>query len=54
MRERRHNTSAGKDIGAAATELVPPVAIRRPVTTVHHGIARTDDYAWLAPTTGSR
>jgi oligopeptidase B len=24
-----------------------PVAERRPVTTLHHGIAKTDDYAWL-------
>ncbi len=25
----------------------PPVAEKRPVTDVRHGIARTDDYAWL-------
>ena len=25
----------------------PPVANRRPVRTVHHGIARIDDHAWL-------
>ncbi len=25
----------------------PPVAERRPATTVHHGIQRVDDYAWL-------
>ena len=31
-----------------ATELPsPPVAERRPVTTQHHGIRLTDDYAWL-------
>ena len=33
---------------ALATELPsPPVAERRPVTTQHHGIRLTDDYAWL-------
>ena len=25
----------------------PPVAARRPLTTVHHGHVRTDDYEWL-------
>ena len=25
----------------------PPRALRRPVTSIHHGIARVDDYAWL-------
>ena len=29
------------------TMATPPVALRRPVTTTHHGIAVTDDYAWL-------
>jgi oligopeptidase B len=33
--------------GAGAGVVRPPVAERRPVTTVHHNIARTDDYAWL-------
>ena len=34
--------------GAGGSSLIkPPVAERRPATTVHHGIARTDDYAWL-------
>ncbi len=27
--------------------VLPPRAERRPVTTVHHGITKTDDYAWL-------
>ena len=27
--------------------LEPPVAARRPVTSVHHGHERTDDYEWL-------
>ena len=25
----------------------PPVAVRRPVVSLHHGDSRTDDYAWL-------
>ena len=25
----------------------PPLAERRPVTDTHHGVTRTDDYAWL-------
>jgi len=25
----------------------PPVALKRPVTTSHHGVTLTDDYAWL-------
>jgi len=28
-------------------DLAPPQADRRPVTDTHHGITRTDDYAWL-------
>jgi oligopeptidase B len=31
----------------AAEPSSPPVAERRPVTTQHHGIRLTDDYAWL-------
>jgi oligopeptidase B len=27
--------------------ITPPVADRRPVTDTHHGITRSDDYAWL-------
>ncbi len=37
-----HGAGAGR-IGA----LKPPVAERRTVTTTHHGISRSDDYAWL-------
>ena len=25
----------------------PPIATKKPSTTIHHGIAVTDDYAWL-------
>lgn len=28
-------------------DLAAPVAVKKPVTTTHHGIARTEDYAWL-------
>ena len=28
-------------------ELAPPLAERRPASDEHHGISRTDDYAWL-------
>src|SRR5262245_28671908 len=27
--------------------IAPPRAPRRPLTSIHHGIARTDDYSWL-------
>ncbi|MEX0852438.1 MAG: S9 family peptidase, partial [Bauldia sp.] len=37
-----HGAGAGR-----ASAIRPPVADKRPVTTVHHGISRTDDYAWL-------
>ncbi|MEZ0580888.1 S9 family peptidase [Nocardioides sp. MH1] len=32
---------------APATDPGPPIADRRPVTSVHHGHSRTDDYDWL-------
>jgi oligopeptidase B len=32
---------------AAQVQGGPPMAERRPVTVVNHGIARTDEYAWL-------
>jgi len=25
----------------------PPRALRRPLTSIQHGITRTDDYSWL-------
>ena len=36
-----------EDASLAAELPSPPVAERRPVTTQHHGIPLTDDYAWL-------
>jgi oligopeptidase B len=33
--------------GGAGGLLKPPAAKRHPVATTHHGITRTDDYAWL-------
>jgi len=30
-----------------SASLAPPVAAKRPTVTTHHGIAVTDDYAWL-------
>jgi oligopeptidase B len=43
---KREASAHGAGAGVA-TAIRPPVADRRPVTTVHHGVARTDDYAWL-------
>src|SRR4029079_2598655 len=34
-------------LGLGAESASPPVAPKHPVTRVHHGLARTDDYAWL-------
>ena len=45
-REREASVHAGASAGAGGA-VRPPVAEKRPVTTTHHGIARTDDYAWL-------
>jgi len=39
--------SSDKAAGVDASALVPPVADRRPHTTIHHGIELGDDYAWL-------
>jgi len=41
---QREASARGAGAGVMAS---PPVAEKRPATTVHHGIARTDDYAWL-------
>ena len=34
-------------VEAHSNSPTPPVAIRRPVVSQHHGDSRTDDYAWL-------
>jgi oligopeptidase B len=33
--------------GGGMAMIKPPVADKRPVTDIHHGIVRSDDYAWL-------
>ncbi|MDX2201875.1 MAG: S9 family peptidase [Hyphomicrobiaceae bacterium] len=33
--------------GRARDDNPPPVAPRKPVTTTHHGVALSDDYAWM-------
>jgi oligopeptidase B len=45
MTRRLLDATEGAHGGAGSA--TPPVAERRPVTTVHHGVARLDDYAWL-------
>lgn len=37
-------TAPSRPNAAAST---PPVAAKKPVTTTHHGVSITDDYAWL-------
>jgi oligopeptidase B len=44
----RDSSAAGA--GAGTLSVAPPVAARRPVNDVRHGIARTDDYGWLRAT----
>jgi len=43
---KREVTAEGAGAGRAVA-MRPPAADRRPATTVHHGIERSDDYAWL-------
>ncbi len=38
---------AGAATGIAMTDIKPPKAEKRPVRSVHHGLKRVDDYAWL-------
>jgi len=45
MTSRLHDETLTERPGGAG--LAPPVAEKRPVTTVNHGVARTDDYGWL-------
>lgn len=46
MHSRRDSEAAGAGAGRP-TRLKPPAAEMRPMTNTHHGISRTDDYAWL-------
>lgn len=43
MQEKTRTAAASFDAGA----VTPPKAAKRPVTSVHHGIEKADDYAWL-------
>ena len=45
MTRRLREDETGERGGGAVMR--PPAAERRPVATTHHGISRSDDYAWL-------
>ena len=46
MTQRLRDESAEARAGRRRRPM-PPVAEKRPVTSTHFGVTRTDDYAWL-------
>ena len=48
MTRRKADDSANSEFsGTGASPATPPIASRHPTVSTSHGIARTDDYAWL-------